>query len=78
MQQYKGKILPQGHPEVRMCERVLDRLGPATGKEGVDWRVYVIDDSTPNAFVIPGGQIFVFRVLPPCPHSWLSGEDVDG
>lgn len=31
------------------------------------WQVYVIDDPQPNAFVLPGGQIFVFSgILPLC------------
>jgi metalloendopeptidase OMA1, mitochondrial len=64
MQQYEGKFLPENHPASRMCERVVARLGPATGKEGVDWKVHVIDEDVPNAFVIPGGQIFVFTVDP--------------
>jgi Zn-dependent protease with chaperone function len=63
MQQYKGKMLPENHPMTRMCERVVARLAPATGMEGVDWKVHVIDEDIPNAFVIPGGQIFVFSVL---------------
>ena len=62
MQQFGDKVLPAGHPAVRMCERVVSRLGPATAMEGVNWKVYVIDEATPNAFVIPGGQIFVFSV----------------
>jgi predicted Zn-dependent protease len=65
MQQFGNQLLPEGHPAVQMCERVVHRLGPATGMEGVNWRVYVIDSDIPNAFVIPGGQIFVFRVKPP-------------
>jgi predicted Zn-dependent protease len=63
MQQYQEKLLPENHPASRMCERVVARLGPATGKEGVDWKVHVIADDVPNAFVIPGGQIFVFTVV---------------
>ena len=62
MQQYGDHILPTGHSAVKVCERVVSRLGPATGMEGVDWKVYVIDEDTPNAFVIPGGKIFVFTV----------------
>jgi metalloendopeptidase OMA1, mitochondrial len=62
MQQFGNKLLPDNHPSTRMCKRVVARLGPVTGLEGVDWRVYVIDEATPNAFVIPGGQIFVFSV----------------
>src|SRR5271154_1915992 len=62
MQQFGSNILPPGHPAVKLCERVVERLGPATGMEGGDWKVYVIDSDVPNAFVIPGGQIFVFSV----------------
>lgn len=65
MSQYGHKLLPESHPATRMCKRVVSRLGKATGKEGVDWRVYVIDEPIPNAFVIPGGQIFVFSVIIP-------------
>jgi hypothetical protein len=62
MQQFGNQLLPPGHPAVKLCERVVERLGPVTGMEGVHWKVYVIDSDIPNAFVIPGGQIFVFRV----------------
>jgi len=58
-------ILPDNHPYTQICKQVVSRLGPATGKTDVDWRVYVINEPIPNAFVIPGGQIFVFTVLPP-------------
>jgi metalloendopeptidase OMA1, mitochondrial len=64
MQQFKGQLLPGTHPYTKLCERVVSRLGPVTGMEGVDWKVYVINEKTPNAFVIPGGQIFVFTVTP--------------
>ena len=56
-------ILPDNHPYTQICKRVVSRLGPATGKTDINWRVYVIDQPIPNAFVIPGGQIFVFTVV---------------
>ena len=62
MEQFEGRILPPNHPATIMCERVVSRLGPATGMEGVNWQVHVIQEDQPNAFVIPGGQIFVFTV----------------
>lgn len=62
MRQFADKMLPETHPATKMCERVVARLGPVTGMEGVEWKVHVIVDETPNAFVIPGGQIFVFTV----------------
>lgn len=65
MQQYGSRILPDDHPATEICKRVVARLGPATGLEGVNWRIYVIDEAIPNAFVIPGGQIFVFSVRIP-------------
>ncbi|BEI92837.1 uncharacterized protein CcaverHIS019_0504650 [Cutaneotrichosporon cavernicola] len=41
------------------------------GNENAEWEVYVVDDSkTMNAFVIPGGKIFVFTGILP-----VSGND---
>lgn len=62
MRAYGDKLLPENHPITESCRRVVSRLGAATGRSGVDWKVYVIDEPIPNAFVIPGGQIFVFTV----------------
>ena len=64
MQQFGSRLLPENDPATRMCERVVSRLGPVTGLEGIDWKVHVIDQPIPNAFVIPGGKIFVFTVRP--------------
>lgn len=69
MQMFEGKLLPENHPMTRMCKRVVDRLAPVTGMQGVDWKVHVIHEDVPNAFVIPGGQIFVFTVPLPIPPS---------
>ena len=55
MQEYRGRILPDWHPNVRLVRRVLARLIPASGLEGQNWEVHVIDDKQQmNAFVIPG------------------------
>ena len=41
--------------------------------EDLNWEVYVIkDDSQKNAFVIPGGKVFVFRYPPPSPSPYLN------
>ncbi|MCJ1307360.1 hypothetical protein MMC25_001006 [Agyrium rufum] len=68
MRQYRGKILPDHHPDVRTVHRVLNRLIPASGLQDLAWKVHVIDDKEEmNAFVIPGGKVFVFRgILPIC------------
>lgn len=60
MQQYGNQILPAYHPKSRMVRRVLDRLIPHSGLQDEDWEVHVIDDPMKNAFVIPGGRVFVF------------------
>lgn len=63
MQEYGNKILPKWHPKSRMVQRVLDRLIPHSGLEGAEWEVHVIDDEMKNAFVVPGGKVFVFSAI---------------
>lgn len=72
IQQYGRDILPPDHPHSRMANKVLGRLIPAAGLEGQKWDVKVIDDpEEKNAFVLPGGKVFVFSgILPIC-----AGED---
>lgn len=60
MSQYRDQILPPHHPNVRMVQSVLDRLLPHSGFDGDGWEVHVIQDEQKNAFVIPGGKVFVF------------------
>lgn len=68
MQEYGRQILPPSHPDSRMVNKVLQRLIPAAGLEGQKWEVKVIDDpDQANAFVLPGGKVFVFSgILPIC------------
>lgn len=61
MREFKGKIMSQYSKEHRQVQRVLDRLVPHSGLEGERWEVHVINDDMKNAFVIPGGKVFVFR-----------------
>jgi metalloendopeptidase OMA1, mitochondrial len=66
LQQYRGKILPPNHPYTEMAARVVERLLPASGLADEEWRVHVIDDPRDiNAFVIPGGKVFVFSGILP-------------
>ncbi|PWW71859.1 hypothetical protein C7212DRAFT_287477 [Tuber magnatum] len=58
---YRGQILSSYHPTTRYVKRVMDRLVPVSGLEDLKWEVFVIkDNSIKNAFVIPGGKVFVF------------------
>lgn len=61
LQQFGQKILPGYTKEHQMVQRVLNRLVPHSGLESDDWEIHVIDDPMKNAFVIPGGKVFVFR-----------------
>lgn len=61
-------LLPPNAPAVRMVKRVMERLvpvvGPAAGEEG--WEINVIANdhlSAANAFVLPGGKVFVYSGL---------------
>ncbi|RFU32312.1 hypothetical protein B7463_g4037, partial [Scytalidium lignicola] len=68
MSEYQGAFLPSFDPRSKMVRRVMSRLIPANDLEHVDWEVHVIDSpGTLNAFVIPGGKVFVFTgILPIC------------
>ncbi|KAF2634094.1 hypothetical protein P280DRAFT_335547 [Massarina eburnea CBS 473.64] len=69
-EEYKGKFLPASDPRVRQVKNVLQRLLPYVKSEGlsdVEWEVNVIDSPEMNAFVAPGGKVFVFTgILPLC------------
>lgn len=61
LQQFGPKIMSERSKEHRQVQRVLQRLLPHSGLEGEQWEVHVIDSDEKNAFVIPGGKVFVFR-----------------
>ncbi|KAI1611429.1 peptidase family M48-domain-containing protein [Exophiala viscosa] len=62
LEEYRGKILPPNHQKVKIVTRVVNRLLPTTGGlAGDDWEINVIDaPEIQNAFVMPGGKVFVF------------------
>ncbi|KAJ2761267.1 metalloendopeptidase, partial [Coemansia nantahalensis] len=62
--QYRGQILPRGHPADALVRRVAQRILAVSQTPG-DWEVHVIDSPERNAFVLPGGKIFVFSGLLP-------------
>jgi metalloendopeptidase OMA1, mitochondrial len=69
LQQFRGKVLSENHPLTKQVAHVVEKLLPVTkGLAGDDWRVHVIDDpEMKNAFVMPGGKVFVFTgILPIC------------
>ncbi|PSN74112.1 hypothetical protein BS50DRAFT_642291 [Corynespora cassiicola Philippines] len=65
-QQYQGRFLPEYDSRVIRVKKVLDRLIPfaeAAGLHDTNWEVNVIDSPEQNAFVVPGGKVFVFTGL---------------
>ncbi|KAK5987190.1 Mitochondrial metalloendopeptidase OMA1 [Cladobotryum mycophilum] len=55
-----GHFLSDWDPRTMLVKRVMKRLIPVSGMEDLNWEVRVIADSrTANAFVIPGGKVFV-------------------
>ncbi|KAF2126033.1 hypothetical protein P153DRAFT_433840, partial [Dothidotthia symphoricarpi CBS 119687] len=69
-QQYAGQFLSDHDPRVLQVKKVLERLLPyaeGTGLKDLNWEVHVIDSPEQNAFVAPGGKVFVFTgILPLC------------
>ena len=68
LEQYRNQILPDYDPRSQMVHRVLARLLPSSGLTDTHgWEVHVIDSPEANAFVLPGGKVFVFSgILPIC------------
>ncbi|KAI4150231.1 MAG: hypothetical protein LQ341_001134 [Variospora aurantia] len=67
MRELQGELLGPSDPRHKMVGRTLARLLPNSGLKG-DWEFHVIDDPNEiNAFVIPGGKVFVYSgILPIC------------
>ncbi|KAF3760724.1 hypothetical protein M406DRAFT_25840, partial [Cryphonectria parasitica EP155] len=70
MEQQGGRFLPDRDARVRMVQRVMARLIPVSGmgedEENGGWEVRVIDNDDlrqANAFVLPGGKVFVYSGL---------------
>ena len=61
-----ARFLPEWDPRTLMVKRVMKRLIPVSGMEDQNWEVMVIDDpQTANAFVLPGGKVFVYSGIMP-------------
>lgn len=61
-----GRFLSDWDGRTRLVKRVMNRLIPVSGMEDSQWEVRVIDDpTTANAFVLPGGKVFVYSGLIP-------------
>jgi predicted Zn-dependent protease len=71
LNEYRRNILPENHPQTVRARRVFKKILEASpvDEATLDWKVHVINDpqAPPNAFVLPGGKVFVFSsILPVC------------
>lgn len=69
LDEYKGSLLPDNHPQVLRVKKIMKRIIKVSGLDDLDWRVHVVNDpkASPNAFVLPSGKVFVFNtILPIC------------
>ncbi|CCE64973.1 hypothetical protein TPHA_0J01520 [Tetrapisispora phaffii CBS 4417] len=76
--QYQQHILPPNNKLTRKVENIFYKVLDASIKDpeidnskinSVKWEVHIIDtpNASPNAFVLPGGKVFVFTsILPIC------------
>ncbi|KAK1751232.1 mitochondrial metalloendopeptidase OMA1 [Echria macrotheca] len=63
-------ILPDYDFRVLRVKRVMRKLIPFSGMADENWEIFVIDDPrTANAFVLPGGKVFVFSGILPLARS---------
>ena len=60
MRKYGDDILASDTKESQMVHRVLDRLIPFSGLPEESWEVRVIDEPETNAWVLPGGKVFIY------------------
>ncbi|EIE86209.1 hypothetical protein RO3G_10920 [Rhizopus delemar RA 99-880] len=65
MRQFGRRILPPNHPYTLFVKKVAKRLVKVSGLENMKWEFYVIDSPERNAFVLPGGKVFVFTGILP-------------
>ncbi|KAG0201934.1 hypothetical protein BGX28_005399 [Mortierella sp. GBA30] len=65
MHEYRNKILPQNHPYTLYVKQVAGRIVQAAGMQNLDWEFHVIHSDEKNAFVLPGGKVFVFTGILP-------------
>ncbi|KAG0006546.1 hypothetical protein BGZ65_006814 [Modicella reniformis] len=63
--QFGHNLLPPNHPYVHYVQRVAWRIIKTAGMENLEWEFHVIDSDEKNAFVLPGGKVFVFTGILP-------------
>ncbi|GAO50851.1 hypothetical protein G7K_4970-t1 [Saitoella complicata NRRL Y-17804] len=65
MQEYGNSMLPASDPRTKLVMRVMKRIIAVSGMTDLNWEVHVIESPEKNAFVSPGGKVFVFTGILP-------------
>ncbi|KAI8144340.1 peptidase family M48-domain-containing protein [Fennellomyces sp. T-0311] len=65
MSQFGHRILPDNHPYTQFVARTARRIVQVSGMDDLQWEFHVINSPEPNAFVLPGGKVFVFTGILP-------------
>lgn len=67
-------LLPESHPTTQRVSKIFSRIVDAASKDptvdktllqGIKWKVHIVNNprAPPNAFVLPGGKVFVFSSI---------------
>jgi len=56
-------LIPADDPLVRYANKVGQRVAAVSDRPALFYRFNVVDDSTINAFALPGGYIYIYRGL---------------
>lgn len=67
-------LLPDTHPTTQRISKIFSRIVDAASRDpsvdknvlqGIEWEVHIVNDpkAPPNAFVLPGGKVFVFSSI---------------
>ncbi|MEW5307657.1 MAG: hypothetical protein WDW36_010036 [Sanguina aurantia] len=69
----EGRLLPDNHPYAQLVRRVGNKIASKASDghgggffkhmQGLHWEFAVVDNHTPNAYVLPGGKVVVFSGL---------------
>lgn len=63
MERYNDTILPPTSTEHSLVQRIFERIVASPGLAADTWKLYVINDPVRQAFVLPGGEVFVHTGL---------------
>jgi metalloendopeptidase OMA1, mitochondrial len=82
MEEYRGRVVPDHHPDMQRVDRIVARLRSAAEIEPLqreihlrvqgyafEWQTTVVQDRQVNAFCLPAGKIFVFTGILPVAES---------